>query len=276
MAGSQAFVAFKDSNGVMTVKTFDISSYTSIVPSNLSFDVSAMSAESLGGMTRIFATLTLPSKMATTLNQVWQVGPSVVDGFPTKHDFQPANLNSEGTLDLLKGQSNGVTGGGSRTRRKNIHGVLNAVSWGIMFPIGAIIARYLRTFQSADPAWFYLHALCQFSSYVIGVAGWGTRLKLGSESKGLVYTNHRNIGIALFYLATVQVFALVLRPRKDHKFRFYWNIYHHSLGYAIVILGIINVFKGLDILPPAKKWRSIYIIVISGLGIIAILLEAII
>ncbi|CAL5380621.1 unnamed protein product [Camellia sinensis] len=71
------------------------------------------------------------------------------------------------------------------------------------------------------------------------------------------------------------VFALLLRPRKDHKFRFYWNIYHHSMGYAIVILGIINVFKGLDILLPAKKWRSAYIIVISGLGIIAILLEAI-
>ena len=47
------------------------------------------------------------------------------------------------------------------------------------------------------------------------------------------------------------------------------------MGYAIVILGIINVFKGLDILLPAKKWRSAYIIVISGLGIIAILLEAI-
>ncbi|KAI8015618.1 putative LRR receptor-like serine/threonine-protein kinase [Camellia lanceoleosa] len=108
----------EDSNGVMTVKTFDISSYTSIVPSNPSFDVSTMSVESLGGMTRIFATLTLPSKMVTTLNQSWQVGPSVFDGFPTKRDFQPANLNSEGTRDVLKGHSNGVTrgntGGGSR------------------------------------------------------------------------------------------------------------------------------------------------------------------
>ncbi|GMP44779.1 hypothetical protein CsSME_00013562 [Camellia sinensis var. sinensis] len=85
-----------------------------------------------------------------------------------------------------------------------LHGVLNVVSWGIMFPVGAIIARYLRTFQSADPAWFYLHSLCQFSSYVIGVARWGTGLKLGSESKGVQYTHHRNIGIALFCLATVQ------------------------------------------------------------------------
>lgn len=86
-----------------------------------------------------------------------------------------------------------------------IHGILNAVSWGILFPIGAIIARYMRIFESADPAWFYLHVSCQFSAYVIGVAGWGTGLKLGSESKGITFTGHRNIGIALFSLATIQV-----------------------------------------------------------------------
>lgn len=74
-----------------------------------------------------------------------------------------------------------------------------------MFPIGAIIARYVRVFPSADPAWFYLHAFCQSSAYAIGVAGWGTGLKLGSESPGTQYTGHRNIGIALFAVATVQV-----------------------------------------------------------------------
>ena len=86
-----------------------------------------------------------------------------------------------------------------------IHGILNAVSWGLLFPIGIIIARYLRTFPSADPAWFYLHVFCQVSAYAIGVAGWATGIKLGSESKGVVYKGHRNIGIALFSIATLQV-----------------------------------------------------------------------
>lgn len=86
-----------------------------------------------------------------------------------------------------------------------IHGVLNVVSWGLLFPIGVVIARYMRTFKSADPLWFYLHVFCQISAYAIGVAGWGTGLKLGSESKGIHYTGHRNIGISLFSLATVQV-----------------------------------------------------------------------
>ncbi|XP_058205821.1 cytochrome b561 and DOMON domain-containing protein At3g25290-like [Rhododendron vialii] len=276
MAGSQALVAFKASNGSMTVQTYNISSYALAAPGKLSFEVKNTSAEYSGGVMRIFATLVLNEGMGTTVNQVWQVGPSVTDGVPDKHAFQAANLNAKGTLDLLKGEATSSgSSGGARTRRKNIHGILNVVSWGIMFPVGAIIARYLRTFQSADPAWFYLHAFCQTSAYAIGVAGWGTGLKLGSESKGVQYTNHRNIGIALFCLATVQVFALFLRPKKDHKYRFYWNIYHHSIGYAILVLGILNVFKGLDILLPAKKWRSAYIIVISVLGGIALLLEAI-
>lgn len=86
-----------------------------------------------------------------------------------------------------------------------IHGILNAVSWGILFPVGAIVARYMRIFESADPAWFYIHVSCQFSAYVIGVAGWAIGLKLGRESEGIRFASHGNIGIALFSLATIQV-----------------------------------------------------------------------
>lgn len=279
MAGAQALLAYKASNGSMVVKTFNISSYSSIVEGELAFDVKDRRGEYSDGLMKIFATIVLPNNGMTSVNQVWQVGPSVsADGFPAKHAFQPANLGAKGKLDLLSGQSSSGgdgSGGNSRNKKRNIHGILNAVSWGILFPVGIIIARYLRTFPSADPAWFYLHAFCQVSAYAIGVAGWGTGLKLGSESKGVTFSTHRNIGITLFCLATVQVFALFLRPNKDHKFRFYWNIYHHGIGYAILILGIINVFKGLDILSPESKWRSAYIIVISTLGAIALLLEVI-
>ncbi|WOG85990.1 hypothetical protein DCAR_0105184 [Daucus carota subsp. sativus] len=62
----------------------------------------------------------------------------------------------------------------------------------------------MSVFPSADPAWFYLHVFCQVSAYAVGVAGWGTGLKLGSQSKRVKYSSHRNIGIALFVLATVQ------------------------------------------------------------------------
>ncbi|PSR94964.1 Cytochrome b561 and DOMON domain-containing protein [Actinidia chinensis var. chinensis] len=102
MVGAQSLVAMKRSDGSMAVDTFNISSYSSIVKSNLSFAVSASSAEYSGGVMRIFATIALPEK-ATTVNQVWQVGPSVTGGMPDKHDFLPANLIAKGTLDLATG-----------------------------------------------------------------------------------------------------------------------------------------------------------------------------
>lgn len=68
----------------------------------------------------IFATLVLNEGMGTTVNQVWQVGP-VTDGVPVKHEFQAANLNAKGTLDLLKGEATSSgSSGGARTRRKNV------------------------------------------------------------------------------------------------------------------------------------------------------------
>jgi hypothetical protein len=77
-------------------------------------------------------------------------------------------------------------------------------------PIGAFIARYLKAFKSADPAWFYLHVGCQSIAYIVGVAGWGTGLKLGSESASIQYDAHRTIGIILFCLGTLQVIKKTL------------------------------------------------------------------
>ncbi|KAI3787933.1 hypothetical protein L2E82_00452 [Cichorium intybus] len=111
MAGSQALIAFKDSNGSMTVKTYNISSYSSIVEGKISLEVSESSAEFSGGSMKIFATLKLPKTM-TEVNHVWQVGGSVTEGMPGKHEFQPANLKSMGKLQLQlteKAQSNGTS-----------------------------------------------------------------------------------------------------------------------------------------------------------------------
>lgn len=155
-----------------------------------------------------------------------------------------------------------------------MHGVLTAVSWGTLMPMGVIIARYMKVFKSADPAWFYLHVACQSSAYIVGVAGWGMGLKLGSDSNNLVYNTHRNIGITLFVFGTLQVFALLLRPNKDHKYRIYWNVYHHSIGYSTIVLSVINVFRGLDILDPDRRWRRAYIGIIIALGAVALVLEA--
>lgn len=70
------------------------------------------------------------------------------------------------------------------------------------------------------------------------------------------------------------MFALLLRPKPDHKYRLYWNIYHHAIGYTVIILSIINVFEGFDALNGQKNWKRAYIGVIIAIGAIAVLLEA--
>lgn len=128
MVGAQALIAFKKSDGSLTVKTYNLSSYASIVQSKLSFKVSDSSAEYSGGLMKIFATLALPENM-TTVNQVWQVGSSVVDDMPVKHAFEQPNLNAKGTLELVKAQSNvttgGAAGGGGGTVNSTITGKQN-------------------------------------------------------------------------------------------------------------------------------------------------------
>ncbi|XP_073312896.1 cytochrome b561 and DOMON domain-containing protein At5g47530-like [Primulina huaijiensis] len=273
MVGAQALVAFQNSDGTMRAYTAPVTSYqTGLQPGDLSFQVSDLTANYANNEIIIFATLNL-GNLSSTVNQVWQEGP-VSGASPSVHSTSGPNVQSMGTLNLLSGES-GTSGGAmnSKTKKRNIHGVLNAVSWGIMLPVGAVIARYLKVFPTADPAWFYLHATCQTSAYIIGVAGWATGLRLGSQSPGVQYSSHRIIGIVLFCLGTLQVFALLLRPKKDHKFRVFWNVYHHLIGYSVIVLSIVNIFKGFDILNPAEKWKRGYIGFLIGLAFVAAILE---
>ncbi|KAJ6747799.1 CYTOCHROME B561 AND DOMON DOMAIN-CONTAINING PROTEIN [Salix koriyanagi] len=252
MAGSQALVAYQQNDGTMRAYTSPISSYqTSMQEGELSFDVSDLSATLANNELILFATISL-SNTSTTVNQVWQDGP-LSGNAPQIHLTSGSNVQSMGTLNLLSGESSS-TGGSAKTTKRNIHGVLNAVSWGILMPIGAFDSKVLE-------------------AYIVGVAGWATGLKLGSESAGIQYDAHRTIGIFLFCLATLQVFALLLRPKADHKYRFYWNIYHHVVGYSVIILSITNIFKGFDILNPDEKWKNAYIGVIVALALNAVWLE---
>ncbi|KAI3859176.1 hypothetical protein MKW92_001225 [Papaver armeniacum] len=261
MVGCQALVAYQK-DGQMLAYTSPIPSYrTSLAQGDLSFKVSALTASFQNREMTIFAIIQLPIN-TTVVNHVWQEGP-MVNGNPGMHAMTADNRQSMGSLDLLSGQQSKSSGGGvavdSRTKFKNVHGVLNVVAWGIMMPVGAMAARYLKVFNSMGAAWFYIHITTQSSAYIIGIAGWATGLVLGSKSPGIQHSAHKNIGITLF---------------PDHKYRFYWNIYHRLTGCVVIVLSIVNIFKGFDILEPEKKWKNLYIGALICLGVIAVLLEA--
>lgn len=280
MVGCQALVAYMTTSGSMYAYTSSVDSYSTDLPEGaLSFGVPSISATYENGEMTIFARLKLGTSM-TSVSQVWEEGPMNGPGTPGRHSMGGANVRSTGTLNFLStsstsggGSPSGSSGISSTERKKNVHGVLNAVSWGVLMPTGVLLARYLKVFKSANPAWFYLHVTCQTSAYAVVIAGWVTGLRLGDEGGGSSVGTHGNIGMALFILATLQVFALLLRPKPDHKYRLYWNIYHHSCGYTAIALSIVNVFIGLDLLDPTKVWKRTYIIILVVLGCVALIME---
>ncbi|KAI9085348.1 hypothetical protein K1719_032725 [Acacia pycnantha] len=282
MPGTQALVAISQSGNTPTAYTSPISSSanvegTQLTQGNLMYTVTGLSAARVNDEVIIFATVMLPAG-TTSLVHVWQEGP-LAGTTPQRHDLTSEHTDSKETLDLVSGVTQAAASGDDLRRKRNVHGVLNAVSWGTMLPIGAIIARYLKVFKSADPAWFYLHVICQTAAYIIGVGGWAYGLKLGHDSVGVQYDTHRALGITIFCLGTLQVFALFLRPNKDHKYRIYWNFYHYLVGYATIIISIVNIFKGFNALEVSvgdryENWKHAYIGVIACLGGIALLLEA--
>lgn len=75
----------------------------------------------------------------------------------------------------------------------------------------------------------------------------------------------------------LQVLALVLRPHKEHKLRYLWNVYHHSTGYAAILFAIINIFLGFDLFAHVgldqSRNKKAYIAVFAAMLGFALILE---
>ncbi|CAN6978385.1 unnamed protein product [Brassica rapa subsp. trilocularis] len=275
MLGAQALVAYRNStSGVMRAYTSNINSYATMLhESPLSFRVTQVSAEYLDGEMAIFATMVLPPN-TTVVNHLWQDGPLKEGDRLGMHAMSGDHLKSMSTLDLLSGQvTETKTVNGNMLLVKRIHGLVNTVSWGILMPIGVMAARYMKTYETLDPTWFYVHVVCQLTGYLAGLlGGLGTAIYMARHT-GMRSTAHTVIGILIFCLGFLQILALKARPGKDHKYRTYWNWYHHTMGYVVVVLSVYNIYKGFVILQPGSGWKIAYTAIICAIGAFAIVME---
>ncbi|XP_059636771.1 cytochrome b561 and DOMON domain-containing protein At4g17280-like [Cornus florida] len=266
MVGSQAIIAYPKPDGSMNVYTSPINRYaTKLQEGNLSVPVYDLSASysNVNSEITVFATFVLPSN-TTTINHVWQDGPLLGTTLGI-HGVSPNHLQSTGMLNLSSGQT--VTAKGGKTQRSS-YGI-----WGMLMPIGVMVARYLKAFQPKSSTWFRLHRGLQSFAFLLGIAGWATGLYLGVTSPGVQHKNHMAIGTTIFVLGLFQVFALCLRPKPDHKYRSYWNMYHHIVGYGVLGLSVANIFIGFSILHPGQIWKISYYVTLALIIVSALLLE---
>lgn len=286
MTGTQAMIALPDPNsGKLLLLPFVLDTNvklqkepllsspidTHVISSSATMYGGKMATVHDGAVIQIYLTLKLrPNR--TRVHFVWNRGLYVQGYSPTIHPTTSNDLSSFTTINVLSGTTGSQRGNAGALR--TIHGVVNAASWGILLPVGAVIARYLRHIQSLGPTWFYAHAGIQLTGFFLGAVGFGIGIRLGDLSPGVVYSLHRKLGFAAFCLGALQTLALLFRPKTTNKFRKYWKSYHHFVGYACVVIGVVNVFQGFEAIGYGRSYTKLgYCLCLSTLIGISIAME---
>ncbi|XP_058745046.1 cytochrome b561 and DOMON domain-containing protein At3g25290-like [Vicia villosa] len=288
MIGTKAIIGIKNpdfattSSSPLRVNTYDVTKETKIgctlLPNkNIGINVSHMMFQDEGSnFYTIYARLVLPLDKynITRLNHVWQIGYAVSGESPLRHPINLHNVDSTETINL--NSNHGLSTGQFRSFLRLVHGVLSIIGWGTMLPLGVIIPRYFRVYPvkwENSKVWFFLHIGCQLTGFLIGTAAFVIGLVLGHSSRYYIFHTHRDFGILIFTFSTIQMLAFRLKPKETDDYRKYWNMYHHFLGYGLLAIIIINIFKGIGILNGGDKWKWSYIGILICLGAIAFAME---
>ncbi|KAI9115661.1 hypothetical protein K1719_013330 [Acacia pycnantha] len=194
------------------------------------------------------------------------------DDSPLSHALSGPNLKSFGHIDFLTGKvsDHDASLQKSKILIRKVHGILNGIGWGIMMPTGAMMGRYLKAFEATGSTWFHLHRACQILAYIIGTAGFSLGIFLSNPSLSSLSPSgfvHASIGIA--------VFVSIFLGRQTSQARTFWNIFHYVIGYGVIVLSIINMFRGFSVSNTGRSWRNAYFCVIVSLGCVALTLEVI-
>lgn len=116
------------------------------------------------------------------------------------------------------------------------HGVMAALAFVILFPIGAISIRLLNF-----PGLLWFHAAFQAFAYLIFLIAFGLGVYI-ANNEGVLSNYHPIIGIVLFVLIFFQPFFGFLHHSlyKKYQSRTFWSYVHIWLGRIVITLGIIN------------------------------------
>nr|GAT47659.1 CBD9-like protein [Mycena chlorophos] len=203
-------------------------------------------------------------------------GSSAVDATLQQHsDYGITQLNLQGSLagssatsasgSTPTGSSGSSSGSGSNTNENTggatsdipltpyqrmiiAHAVFCVVGFALFLPIGALVARFLRTFSSS---WYTAHWIAQFvlagASILAGIVlGFKAASYEGSTSYRILDT-HKKTGIILFalYIAQCILGAIIhwVKPKRVLR-RPPQNYLHALLGLSIIALSLYQIRTG--------------------------------
>lgn len=105
----------------------------------------------------------------------------------------------------------------------------------------------------------------------IGAVGIGFGFAMGNG----VYVMHKGLGMAVLVAGGLQAAAILFRPAATNRCRKYWKSYHHLVGYGLVVVGVVNVFQGMEIMGLGRSYVKLaYCLGLGTMGGACVALEA--
>ena len=147
--------------------------------------------------------------------------------------------------------STSITARTTNWTARKAHMWLMPISLGLLMPLGVFISRFWP--PPTHPTAFQLHRGIQTLAFAAAIGGFAAAF-VSVGSWNTVFTAHRDLGMTVMTLLTVQVTALVVRPKPDTKYRASWSFVHHWLGRIVMCLAIANIYYGMIHVGKVPTW----------------------
>ena len=129
------------------------------------------------------------------------------------------------------------------------HGTLMVTSWGLLLPMGVLIAHFLR---HRDPMWFLIHRAIQVTGVCLALSGFiiaVTQFSVFHPGYFAVAQAHGYMGCIVMTIGFFQPINAYFRPHKGKEHprsekRKYWEWLHKGSGWFAIFLAVPTICIG--------------------------------
>jgi DOMON domain/Eukaryotic cytochrome b561 len=256
MVGANAAVAFLNSSGTADVYDYylaDKSSAACVVANKQG--ISKKEAEVLPDGT-ILARFVRPRDtniQNSSTYAIWANGPGVSGGTTLKEHSGSSYATGLINLATTSATGNETVQVSAISTALKVHGVLMAVAWLLLAPLGIFFMRHLKKF---NPVAFQVHRGLMVTAFVVAVVSFIIGVIKKTSERGLL-SLHLGLGVVAGVLAILQIIGGIFRPQKATRRRPLFNLLHGWSGRIAVVLAVIDIFIGLKL---AKAKALLYIL----------------
>ncbi|KAG2433854.1 hypothetical protein HXX76_008209 [Chlamydomonas incerta] len=170
-----------------------------------------------------------------TIKYSWAVSPqdALVEHPPNGYGAGLVNLRSGAASAISVKDKSGII---------IAHGVLMAVAWVLLLPLGAMAPAHRWLFRGrmwgSKAAWFWVHFIGQLGGFAVFCAGFVLAMVAFDRPQGgTLASSHAIMGYVVAGLAGFQIIVAFMRPDPGTKLRvLLWNPLHMNLGRAATLL----------------------------------------